>query len=218
MGQRQESRKEIRLPVRIFGTDDHGRAFSEKVFTVDISRRGAKLTGVQCQIKAGEIIGMAYGSSKGRFFVKWVGQLNTPQEGQVGLQNASPEKSIWDFPLPDAGIDEFGRQSGGAERRQHPRLKCVTSLELHPQGETAPIWGKAVDLSAGGCFVEMPIPLKQGTLLKVGLWIGESKLWLNGKVVNSRPGFGIGIQFVGVSQEDAERLKQFLRSMTRVPL
>jgi hypothetical protein len=147
MGQRQEPRKEIRLPVRIFGTDDHGRAFSENVFTVDISRGGAKLTGVQSQIKPGEIIGMAYGHRKGRFLVKWVRQPPTSREGQIGLQNASPEKSIWDFPLPHAGIDEFGRQSAGAERRKHPRLKSDNSVELHPQGEVAPTWGKATDLS-----------------------------------------------------------------------
>jgi len=218
MGQRREPRKEIRLPVRIFGTDDHGRVFSENVFTVDISRGGAKLTGVQSQVKPGEIIGMAHERSKGRFLVKWAGQPHTPQEGQIGLQNASPEKFTWDFPLPDSAIDEFGQQSGGAERRKHPRVKSGNSVELHPQGENAPIWGKAADLSVGGCFVEMPIPLKKGTMLKVGLWIKDSKLWVNAKVVNSRPGFGIGIQFMELSQEDTERLTQFLRNTAWIPM
>jgi hypothetical protein len=36
MGQRREARKEVRLPVRIFGTDAAGRTFSENVFTVDV--------------------------------------------------------------------------------------------------------------------------------------------------------------------------------------
>jgi hypothetical protein len=168
-------------------------------------------------MKAGEIIGLASEKSKGRFFVRWVGQPHTPLEGQIGLQNASSEKFLWDSPLPDPGIDEFERQSAGAERRRHPRLRSGNSVELQPHRGTAPIWGKAADLSVSGCFVEMPIPLKQGTRLKLGLWINESKLWVNGKVVNSRPGFGIGIQFMELSQEDVERLKQFLRSVTRVP-
>jgi PilZ domain len=217
MGQRREPRKEIRLPVRIFGTDCHGRAFSEKVFTADISGGGAKLTGVHSEIKAGDIIGLAFEKSKGRFFVRWVGQPHTPLEGQVGLQNASSEKFIWGSPLPDPGIDQFGRQSAGGERRKHQRLRSGNSVELQPQGGSAPIWGKAADLSVGGCFVEMPIPLKQGTSLKLGLWINESKLWVKGKVVNSRPGFGIGIQFMDLSQEDVERLSQFLKSVSRVP-
>jgi len=64
----------------------------------------------------------------------------------------------------------------------------------------------------------MPIPLAKGTSLKVGLWINERKLWLSGKVVNSRPGFGIGIQFTEVAREDLERVRQFLQGLSRLPL
>jgi hypothetical protein len=218
MGQRREPRKEVKLPVRIFGTDANGKTFSENVFTVNVSREGAKLTGLQAQVKANEIIGMVYGQSKGRFCVKWAGQPGTPFEGQIGLQNVAPEKSIWDFPLPAPGIDEYGRHSKGTERRKHPRLKCTNSVELHAQGEGAPIWGKAVELSLGGCFIEMPMPLKEGTKLKVGLWIKETKLWAMARVVGSRPGFGIGIRFTEISEEDLERLKQFLQSITRISM
>ena len=64
----------------------------------------------------------------------------------------------------------------------------------------------------------MPIPLSVGTKLKLGLWVRETKLWATAKVVNSRPGFGIGIQFAEMSPEDADRLKQFLQGMTRIPM
>jgi hypothetical protein len=218
MGQRREPRKAVALPVRIFGTDAHGRPFSENISTLDVSREGVGLSGVKAEIKVGEIIGLTYGKNKGRFSVKWVGQSATPQAGRVGLLNVSPEKTLWDFPLPAPALDEFGRHSMGTERRKHTRLKCVNSVELQPGGAAAPIWGKAVDLSVGGCFVEMPIPLPVGTKLKIGLWIKETKLWATAKVVNSRPGFGIGIQFSEISPEDAERLKQFLQGMTRIPL
>ena len=134
MGQRREPRKEVKVPVRIFGTDVNGKTFSENLFTVNVSREGAKLEGVRPIIKVGESIGMAHGQSKGRFCVKWVGEPGTAQEGQVGLQNLSPEKSIWDFPLPAPGLDEYGRHSMGTERRKYTRLKCVNSIELHPTG------------------------------------------------------------------------------------
>ncbi|HVO79176.1 MAG TPA: PilZ domain-containing protein [Terriglobales bacterium] len=218
MGQRREPRKEITVPVRIFGTDAHGHPFSENVSTRNVSREGANITGIKAEIKVGEIIGLTYGKNKGRFCVKWVGQPGTPQAGRIGMLNLSPEKSLWDFPLPSPSFDEFGRQAMGVERRKHTRLKCVNSVELQPGGATAPIWGKAVDLSIGGCFVEMPIPLPVGTKLKLGLWINEVKLWATATVVNSRPGFGIGIQFTEISAEDTERLKKFLQSMTRIPL
>jgi len=217
MGQRREPRTQISLPVRIFGTDVNGRLFSENVMTVDISREGACLDGVKAEIKAGEIVGLTQGTNKGRFTVMWVGQQGSPQQGKIGLQNLAPQKPLWDMVLT-SGADAFAHQSKGAERRLHPRVKTMNSVELHPNGQSAPIWGKAADLSLGGCFIEMPIPLTKGTLLKVGLWINERKLWLSGKVVNSRPGFGIGIQFTEVAREDLERMRQFLQGLSRLPL
>lgn len=218
MGQRREPRKEIRLPVRIFGTDAQGRTFSENVFTLDISHAGARLTGVQAEIKPGETVGVTCGKNRGRFSVKWTGRTGTPQQGQVGLENLAPEKPLWDCELPSPTVDAHARQGKGLERRKHPRLKSMNSVELHAQGQSSLIWGKALDLSLGGCFVEMPIPLKQGTPLKVGLWIQDRKLWLMGKVASSRPGFGIGIQFTEVSPQDTEQLQQFLRSITRLTI
>ena len=218
MGQRREPRKAVTLPVRIFGTDAHGRPFSANVFTLNVSRDGAAVSGVKAEIKVGEIIGLTYGKNKGRFRVAWVGQPATPDVGRIGLINVSPEKPLWEFPLPEPALDEFARHTMGSDRRKQARLKCVNSVELQPGGAAAPIWGKAIDLIVGGCFVEMPIPLPVGTKLKLGLWIRETKLWATAKVVNSRPGFGIGIQFTEMSPEDAGRLRQFLQAMTRIPL
>jgi hypothetical protein len=218
MGQRREPRKEIKVSVRIFGTDTLGRPFSENVSTTDVSRDGARVAGVQAQVRSGEVVGLTYGANKGRFSVKWVGSAGTPQAGQVGLENAVPSKPFWDFPLPGPGIDEYGRHTRGAERRKHPRLKCLNSIELQPASANAPIWSKTTEMGMGGCFVEMPMPLPVGTTLKISLWIGEQKLRFSGKVVNSRPGFGIGVQFTEVSAEDVDRLKEFLRSITRIAM
>jgi len=217
MGQRRYPRSQVRLPVRIFGTDSSGAVFSENVFTAELSQNGARLTGVQSQIKVGEIIGLSYKQSKGRFCVKWAGQPGTPRANQLGLLNLTPDKPLWDVPLPKVVLDPHKPQGiSGADRRQHPRLICTNSVQLQPEGQPAPIWVKALDLSAGGCFIEMSMPLSRGTRLKIGLWINESKLWISGKVVNSRPGFGIGVQFTDISEADAERLEQFLKSITHL--
>ena len=218
MGQRREPRKDLKVPVRVFGTDLDGRPFSENVSTLNVSSRGAKLAGLQAKIKTGEVIAMAYGAQKSRFAVRWVGSAGAATEGQLGLENVSPEKPFWDFPLPAPGMDEYGRHSKGAERRKYVRLKCLISVELYPDGESAKIWGKAVDVSVGGCFVEMSIPLREGTKLKIVLWVKDEKLQAKATVVSSRPGFGVGIQFQEISPEDAQRLKQFLQSITRLPI
>ena len=73
MARRREPRKEVQVPVRIFGTDSSGHVFSEKAVTVNVSRQGAELSGVQPQLNLDEIVGLTYGKNRVHFRVKWVG-------------------------------------------------------------------------------------------------------------------------------------------------
>jgi len=214
MGKRREPRKEIRVPVRIFGTDSGGQIFSEKVFTVDVSQQGVQLSGVQAQPNVDEIVGVTYGQTKGHFRVKWVGQRGSAKAGNMGLLNLSPEKSLWDFPLPPPGFDASVRDA--RDRRASPRVKCASSVEVYPAGETAPIRTRTADLSLGGCFLEMPNPLPRGAQIRIALWVKDFKVWANAEVVTSTPGFGIGVKFTEITEQDRNQLKQFLESMVRI--
>jgi hypothetical protein len=216
MGKRREPRKEIKVPIRIFGTDRGGQIFSEKVFTSNVSQQGLLLTGVQAQPNLDEIVGVTYGQSKGHFRVRWVGQAGTAQAGQLGLLNLAPEKAFWDFPLPPPGFDGSARDAH--DRRTSPRVKCANSVEVYPTGETAPIRTKTADLSLGGCFLEMPNPLPKGKQVRIALWIKESKVWANGEVVTSTPGFGIGVKFTEITEQDKNQIKQLIGSMVRIRL
>jgi hypothetical protein len=138
MGKRREPRVEIRVPVRIFGTDSSGKVFSEKAATVNVGQQGAELSGVQPLLKHDEIIGLTYGTNRVHFRVKWVGQPGTPKAGHVGLLNISPEKPLWDFPLPSAAQDNY--QAQVVQQRKHSRIKCHNSVELHTQ-DGASFWG-----------------------------------------------------------------------------
>jgi hypothetical protein len=210
MGKRREPRKLVQLPVRIFGTDSAGRIFSENVTTVDISYNGAKLSGIRAKIKTDEVIGVSVGSNKVHFRVKWVGDPGSPVEGQIGLLNLAPEKRLWELALPGLGADDF-RQSY-KDRRRYIRVKCSISAELHPFGQPV-IRGKASDLSEGGCFVEMPIPLQVDTTFEIAIWLGQTKLRLKGAVASSAPGFGIGVRFVNPSPADRDALKRHVVSL-----
>jgi hypothetical protein len=214
MGKRREPRKEIKVPVRIFGTDRGGQIFSEKVFTANVSQQGVLLTGVQAQLNPDEIIGLTYGQAKGHFRVKWVGPPGTPKAGQLGLLNLAPEKAFWDFPLPPPSFD--GSVRDAHDRRTRPRLKSTNSAEVYPSGEPTPMRTRTADLSLGGCFLEMPNPLPKGTQIRIALWVKESKIWANAEVVTSTPGFGIGVKFTELTQQDRNHLKEFLGSMIRI--
>jgi hypothetical protein len=209
MGKRRETRREIHVSVRIFGTDAAGHIFSEKVTTVNVSRHGVEVSGSKSNPKLDDIVGVSFGQSKCNFRVKWVGQAGTSRAGHIGLLNLTPEKPLWDFPLPGPTPDGF--QGPGAERRRYLRLKATTSVQLYPEGGSL-TWGTSTDLSLGGCYVEMPIPLQSGTKLKIKVWIGENELWAAGRVTNVTPGFGIGVQFTEIAEKDLQVLKVFLSS------
>jgi PilZ domain len=215
MGKRREPRKDIRVPVRIFGTDSSGQIFSEKVFTVNVSRHGAELSGVQAQPKVDEIIGLTYGEIKGHFRVKWVGEPGTPKLGHLGLLNLTPEKALWDFPLPGPAVDGTSRDVH--DRRAHPRVKCGNSVEVYPSQDSTPIRARVGDMSLGGCFIEMPNTFPKGTLIRIALWVKDTKLWITGKVIHSTPGYGIGVQFVEIPEQEKVQLKQSIESQVRIP-
>jgi hypothetical protein len=62
----------------------------------------------------------------------------------------------------------------------------------------------------------MSNPLAVGTLLRLGLWVRETKLSIQAKVVSMAPGFGNGVAFVQMSELDQKQLKQFLDSINRI--
>ena len=215
VGKRKEPRKDIKVPVRVFGTDSSGQIFSEKAFTVNVSREGAELSGVHAQPKVDEIICVTYGQTKVHFRVRWVGSPGGPKSGHIGLLNLTPEKAFWDFPLPPPTVDA---SVGMHERRKHQRMKSVNSVEIYHGGQTSPVRARTADISLGGCFVEMPNPLEKGATLKLALWVRDTKLWAQAKVITSTPGYGIGVQFTAMSDMERQQLEQFLESIVRIPI
>ena len=209
MVSRREPRKDIRVPVRIFGTDVAGKTFNENVFTVNVSRGGAMVIEVKTQLKVGEVIGIVYGKSKTRYQVRWIGAPATPQQNLAGLQSVKSEEIIWDFPLP-ATTEDLVRARSLNERRQHPRRRCSLSVEIHPASQESRIWGRVSDISLGGCFVEMSSTLKEGTKVRLALWIQDKKVWAVGRVAAARLGSGVGIQFEEIKTDDREQLKRYL--------
>ena len=213
MGRRCQPRKVAEVPVRIFGTDGDGKIFSANVFTANISRRGVKLAGVRPKLGLADTIGLAYGNNRAHFRVKWIGESSTSSAGCVGLLNMAPDKPLWDFPLPADAIDDYEPMI--ADGRRNPRYRCQNSIEVHLQGG-ASFWGTVADLSLGGCYVEIPIPLELGGRLKVGIWLGQTKVWAEARVTHSTPGLGIGMKFTEISERHLDQIRQFLQNLTPV--
>jgi hypothetical protein len=193
-----------------------------------VSRSGLHLSGLSVALKLEDTVSVSYKDQKARYHVKWLIPAPTvpgkPARWNAGLENRSPERNIFDFPLPIPILDNYaGRSSSGspggsaADRRTLPRVRCTASAELHPEGKGATIMAGIADLSLGGCFVDMPMPVPIGTQLKVVVWLDAVKLQTSAVVSNIRPGFGMGLHFTGLPPEEKSKLETYLAKIPRYP-
>ncbi len=220
MGKRRELRKPVQLVVRILGTDAQGKAFAEKVDATDASRSGLHVRGLSVALKLEDTVSVSYNDQKARYRVKWVVPSEPAAGGrgrwEAGLENFSPERNLFDIPLPTPVFDNYVAPAAG-EKRAAPRMRCVASAELHPEGLAAPIMTGIGDLSLGGCFVDMPMPLSKSTRLKFVLWLDGVKVQGDARVTNVRPGFGMGLRFSDLPVEELAKLETFLAKIPRFP-
>jgi hypothetical protein len=99
-----------------------------------------------------------------------------------------------------------------AERRKHPRIKAGIPVEFKPEGADCFTHAQTSDISCGGCYVEMNFTLPVGTRLDFALWLNDAKITTKAVVTTHHPYFGNGIQFLGLSAQDRNRLNGFLQA------
>ena len=95
------------------------------------------------------------------------------------------------------------------ERRKHPRFKVSVPVEIHSEGNAAPLHCATSDLSLGGCYIESMYPFPSGTCLDLKLEASDTLL-ISAMVVTCDPQFGNGIQFLRMLPEDHAALSKFL--------
>lgn len=217
MGKRRAPRIEQKLPARIYGLDHEGKAFSVKVETLDVSQTGARLGGVRHLKQAGDTIGLEYNGNKGRFYVAWVGRTGSARDGQIGLRAIDPKKNIWTMTLPAQTIDKYQaphihNPSTSSEilsfleyrddRRFSKRLSVKAGARVLAVGQESAGWGICNDISCTGCYIETHKPLPLAARLEIILRLRDRELKAQAQVKRVRPGFGMGIEFLEMSDDD----------------
>ena len=82
------------LVARVFGMDAEGRPFSRKAHILDISDRGARLSGLDAKLLVGDVIGVQLGDRKARCRVIWFTGPAPPIE--VGVEIVAGQPCPWD--------------------------------------------------------------------------------------------------------------------------
>ena len=207
---RGEARVSLDLEVRVWGMGANGRVFSQHARTRNVSIGGALLSGIEQNLKIGEIIGVRRGDKKARCKVVWAINTESIQKIQVGVQLLDKLECPWMAELPKA---EEATSISPQNCRRWERHKISVVIALHDEQSTTPLRVTATDVSASGCYVETMSPLSIGTSLKVDFWIASEKLTTRSFVRTSDPGVGMGIEFMGLNPADRKRFQDYLKAL-----
>ena len=150
------------------------------------------------------------------------------EAGPKGNQASQPVKETpRPVPTPHSSTPPFEPDlfspNWSSDRRRHPRIKCFVAVELKVDDSPNSIWGNLSNTSAGGCLVETATPVNPKSKVEIGLWVPNGKIWvkgfaLNGVVTRTAGTNGVRIRFDGMSAEERNNLRQFLKFIQETTL
>ena len=211
-----DSRPEPRLPsdliVRIWGMDAEGHAFFQNVEARNISNAGALLCGLDHLLKVGDIVGVQHHEHKARFRVIWNITTEPLHKAQVGVQLLEGQECPWKEMLAETAAEPA--KARGSNQRKFVRHKIRFPIEITDHRRNASRMGtNATDIGGRGCYVETQMPLPFGTSLEVVFWMDSEKVVTEAVVRASDPGVGMGIEFIGLTEEAQQRFQDFLEKL-----
>jgi len=113
----------------------------------------------------------------------------------------------------DSGIARL--RSSPGNRRGQSRHACRLSADVFRMGVAVPNRCSLTDISAGGCYVEMPTPFSSGTRVEIIVRTHDLKLRTQGVVQSVHAGFGMGVQLTLTSQEDRDQVESLIRLLAQ---
>jgi hypothetical protein len=206
-GKQPESRITVDLPVRMWGMSAEGRPFSQHARAQNISSEGALLSGVENELKVGDVIGVQCDDKKTRCTVIWVMNTGPIKKNQVGVKLLADQECPWKTYLPIEGATVSVLPSN---RRRWPRHKITFPIELRDERINTPMRINATDVSGNGCYVETILPLPTGTTLRVDFYLENQHIKISALIRTCDPGVGNGIEFTGMPLEGKQQFQAYL--------
>jgi CheY-like chemotaxis protein len=107
--------------------------------------------------------------------------------------------------------------SNAGNRRAERRLPCKVGAEIYRLGATVPNRVNLSDISEGGCYVEMPSPLSGRSGVEILVRTAATKLRIQGQVIATHPGFGMGVRFMFRDSAEREEILRLLAVLSTGP-
>jgi hypothetical protein len=97
-----------------------------------------------------------------------------------------------------------------SDRRRYPRRTVNVQIEIRPDGSDIPLRAETTDLSRGGCYVQIMLPLSLGKQLGATLWLDGEPIIARGLVVTRHPSFGNGVMFLDFEAQGEQALNRYM--------
>ena len=205
--------------VRIWGMGANGQAFFQNANMRNLTPISAQLTGVDQDLKAGDVIGVQLGDKKARCKVVQAVDAGLPIKFKVDVELVEGQQCPWKEKLT-APAEGTPKVSQHANKRRFPRHRISYPMEMRDgRGGGVPMHTNASDIGGRGCYVETLVPFPLGTPLHISFWIGEEKISTAAMVRASDTGVGMGIEFIGLHEDKQLRFQAHLDEIDplRVP-
>src|ERR1700692_1927576 len=97
-----------------------------------------------------------------------------------------------------------------SDRRFHRRYTVQVQIELRQEGSDVPLRLATTDLSRGGCYIELMMPLSIGTHIQATLWLDGDPIVIQGRVATCHPQYGNGMMFEKFEGQGEQLLHEYL--------
>ena len=202
-------RATLDLRVRVWGMGANDQPFHQNAIAQNVSCTGACISGLEHELKVGDVIGVQYEKKKARCKVIWVMEGGGIKKVQVGVQLVVDQECPWISELP-VELRTNMPVSSPDNRRRFQRHKISFPLELRDERVNTPMRLNATDISGNGCYVETVMPLAISTSLRLDFWIDQEHISTSAAVRTRDPGVGMGIEFTGLPDETKARFQAHL--------
>jgi hypothetical protein len=196
--------------VRIWGMGADGHAFFQNANAHNLTSSSAQLTGIDHELKTGDVIGIQLGEKKARCRVLQAIDVGLPLKIKADVELVEGQQCPWKEHVGHAVV-AAEKPSPHANKRRFPRHRIAFPIEIRDdRGGTVPMQTNASDISGRGCYVETMVPLPLGTPLHITFWIGDQKQTTGAMVRASDPGVGMGIEFIDMPLDAQQHFQEHL--------
>jgi hypothetical protein len=187
----------------------NNQPFHQNATAQNVSITGACISGLEHELKVGDVVGVQFETKKARCKVVWVMEAGALKKLQVGVQLVVDQECPWISELPIEMRSNLPVPTAD-NRRRFQRHKVSFPLEFRDERVNTPMRVNATDISGNGCYVETAMPLPISTVLRVDFWIDQERITSTATVRTCDPGVGMGIELTGMPDESKIRFQAHL--------